>query len=177
MAYADPPYPRLSRKYYRDEPTYAGEVDHPALIASLLENYDGWALSTSSQALRDILPLCPPAARVCPWIKPNLPNHRAHGLTNTYEVVIVVPVRSRRRPVRDSLYTQPARGNGTLMGRKPINFCAWLFELLGLMPGDTLDDLFPGTGIITRCWQEHCRRSCRAATASLTDPGCARSRR
>ena len=54
MAYADPPYPGLSSKYYRDEPTYAGEVDHVALIAGLSRPgvYDGWALSTSSKALR-----------------------------------------------------------------------------------------------------------------------------
>jgi len=65
MAYADPPYPGLSSKYYRDEPTYAGEVNHAELIASLRSSttYDGWALSTSSKALRDVLPLCPPVTR------------------------------------------------------------------------------------------------------------------
>ncbi len=58
FAYADPPYPGTAAKYYRLEPTYAGEVDHRALVASLLqERYAGWALSTSSKALRDVLPL------------------------------------------------------------------------------------------------------------------------
>ena len=28
FAYADPPYPGLSARYYRNEPTFAGEVDH-----------------------------------------------------------------------------------------------------------------------------------------------------
>src|SRR5690606_29922144 len=70
LAYADPPYPGLARRYYGDQPSYAGEVDHAALIAQLV-GYDGWALSTSAKALRDVLPLCPPAARVAAWVKPN----------------------------------------------------------------------------------------------------------
>lgn len=63
--YADPPYPGTSSKYYRDEPSFAGEVDFPALIASLAAAHDrgeslGWALSTSARSLRELLPLCPP---------------------------------------------------------------------------------------------------------------------
>jgi hypothetical protein len=54
MAYADPPYPGKAWMY-RGEPTYAGEVDHAALIASL-KAFDGWALSTSARALRHVLP-------------------------------------------------------------------------------------------------------------------------
>src|SRR5262245_15281863 len=47
FAYADPPYPKLARKYYRDHPDYGGEVDHHALINRLVEEFpDGWALST-----------------------------------------------------------------------------------------------------------------------------------
>lgn len=59
MAYADPPYPGLARRYYRDQPTYAGEVDHAALIASLVGGgFDGWALSTSSYTLAPIQGRC-----------------------------------------------------------------------------------------------------------------------
>lgn len=39
------------------------------------------------------------------------------------------------------------------MGRKPIAFAAWLFGLLGAVPGDELADLFPGTGVIGRAWE------------------------
>jgi hypothetical protein len=31
-------------------------------------------------------------------------------------------------------------------------FCRWLFGLLGAAPGDQLDDLFPGSGAVTRAW-------------------------
>ena len=52
MVYADPPFPGMAH-YYRGEDSYGGEVDHPALIASLLQARDGgaiagWALSTSA---------------------------------------------------------------------------------------------------------------------------------
>lgn len=38
------------------------------------------------------------------------------------------------------------------MGRKPLAFCGFLFDVLGLAVGDELVDLFPGTGIVGRSW-------------------------
>jgi hypothetical protein len=71
MAYADPPYPGQAFKHYGNHPDYAGEVDHAALLEQLEDDYpDGWALSTSSPALRDVLPLCPADVRVMAWVKP-----------------------------------------------------------------------------------------------------------
>ena len=59
LAYADPPYPGMSARYYRDHPDYAGEVDHEALIDQLVEEFpDGWALSTSAASLPAVLALC-----------------------------------------------------------------------------------------------------------------------
>jgi hypothetical protein len=154
MAYADPPYPGLSSKYYRDESSFAGEVDHASLVASLMDGYDGWALSTSVRALRSILPLCPPSARVCAWVKPIGVPPATYGLHNTWEPLIVVGGRQQRPGRRDWLAAHPARSGGTLPGRKPIAFAAFLFSALGLCPGDTLVDLFPGTGVITQAFRE-----------------------
>ena len=57
--------------------------------------------------------------------------------------------------VRDWLQAQPARlGRSKLIGRKPLAFCAWLFDLLGMLPGDELVDLFPGSGGVGRAWHE-----------------------
>ncbi len=153
MAYADPPYPGMSAKYYRDEATFAGEVDHKALIASLeASGYDGWALSTSSKSLRDVLPLCPPGVRVCAWVKPIGIPKATNGLHSTWEPLIVCRGRQQQPGVRDFLIAQPARFGGSLPGRKPPTFVAWLFDCLGLQVGDELDDLFPGTGIVGRAW-------------------------
>jgi len=153
FAYADPPFPGLAAKYYHSQ-----EVDHVELIASLVDrNYAGWALSTSPRALSDILPLCPKGARVCAWVKPIGVSPRTAGLHNSWEALIVVGGRKQRPGRRDWLRAQPARGWGDLIGRKPIAFCAWLFECLGMSPGDVLVDLFPGTGMVTRAWKEMCR--------------------
>jgi hypothetical protein len=157
FAYADPPYPGRARKYYADEPTYAGEVDHVALIASLEASrrearYAGWALSTSADALRSLLPLCPPEVRVAAWVKPIGASSRTYGLHNCWEPLLVVGGRQLRPGVRDWLRAQPARFGGDLPGRKPIAFCAWLFDCLGMLPGDELVDLFPGTGVVSRAW-------------------------
>jgi hypothetical protein len=154
MAYADPPYPGRAACYYRNEPSYTGEVDYEALIESLKASYDGWALSTSADALRELLPLCPPTARVCPWVKPIGACPRTRGLHNTWEPLIVVPGREFKPGKRDWLRAMPARGGGTLPGRKPLAFVRWLFDCLGLLPGDELADLFPGTGIVSRAWAE-----------------------
>lgn len=149
MAYADPPYPGLARRLYGKP-----EVDHGELIGRLVADYDGWALSTSAAALRDLLPLCPPPVRVCAWVKPIGAAPATWGIHNTWEPLIVSPGRCLRPGKRDWLSAQPARHGGDLPGRKPLAFCAWLFQMLGLLPGDTLDDLFPGTGIVGRAWRE-----------------------
>lgn len=157
IAYADPPYPGFAKKLYCDQPSFAGEVDHKDLVLSLSAGYDGWALSTSARALGDILPLCPPQARVCCWVKPIGASPLSFGIHNTWEPVIVVPGRRQRPGKRDWLAAQPARRGGDLPGRKPIAFCMWIFGLLGMQPGDEFTDLFPGTGIVTRAWREVCR--------------------
>lgn len=154
FAYADPPYPGFAAKLYAQEPSYAGEVDHAALIASLVDHYDGWALSTGAYALRQILPLCPEEARVCAWVKPIGVSSRTNGLHNTWEPIIVVAGRRLRPGKRDWFAAQPARGGGVLMGHKPLAFAAFVFEALGMLPGDSFVDLFPGTGVMSRAWDE-----------------------
>lgn len=86
LAYADPPYPGLSRRYYGQHPDYAGEVDHAALIREL-STYDGWALSTSARALQDVLGMCPPGSRVAVWVRGERPT-RSAGPLNAWEPVI-----------------------------------------------------------------------------------------
>lgn len=155
FAYLDPPYPGRAEKYYRRESTYGGEVDHAELIArTVARGLTGWALSTSADALASLLPIMPPETRVCAWVKPHGIPSTTRGPHNAWEPLCVVGGRARRPGVRDWLRAGPARGAGELMGRKPLAFCAWLFDLLGMQPGDELDDVFPGTGIVGRAWAE-----------------------
>src|SRR5450756_2486683 len=108
------------------------------------------------------LALCPPGARVAAWHRGERPA-RSRWPLNAWEPVIYHGGR-RADPSRgdalekrrvDSLVcgvspltTLPSRVTGT----KPAAFCRWGFDLLGAEPGDTLDDLFPGSGVVTRAW-------------------------
>ena len=56
-------------------------------------------------------------------------------------------------PATHDRIRQAVRGRG-FVGRKPPEFCYWLFEVLGLQRGDELVDLFPGSGAVQRAWQE-----------------------
>jgi hypothetical protein len=189
FAYADPPYPGLAKEYYGKEPTYAGEVDHEALARRLNAEFpDGWALSTSAEALPYVVDciraaegLAAPSSeperfvlmrelhargyRFAAWVKPGGIPPATYGIHSRWEVVVVARGRRRRPGVQDWLMAHAARGGGSLPGRKPIAFCAWLFDLLGMMPGDEFVDLFPGTGIVGRAWQEI------AARAPPAEPG------
>jgi hypothetical protein len=169
LAYADPPYPGLA-SYYRDHPDYAGEVDHGALLARL-STYDGWALSTSARALPRVLALAVAQdlpVRVAAWVRHPRPRENVVYALNAWEPVIYVPVASRS-PRDASAGTGAARRvdvlqhgvspmltlPGRVIGTKPAAFCRWMFDLIGAEPRDTLDDLFPGSGIVGQAWRAY----------------------
>jgi len=164
VAYADPPYIGQSRKHYKDHPDYAGEVDHPALIQRLASEYpDGWALSCHVPSLRVLLPLCPDDVRVGAWVKPFAVIKKNVRISYAWEPVIW---RGGRKDTRRagagkdwiSANIVLRNHNGT-KGSKPEAFCFWIFELLNLEDGDDLHDLFPGSGIVTRCWESWKRQT------------------
>jgi hypothetical protein len=135
-----------------------------------LETFDGWALSTSRRSLRYILSLIPGGDGlsptpgddeliVAPWVKTHF-RPKARGPANIHEYVLVKPARRLINGPPDALVAAAARGgDSNLIGRKPIRFCFWVFNLLGASPGDDLDDLFPGSGVVGRCWSEFRRTS------------------
>lgn len=158
FAYADPPYVGQSQKHYQRE-----EVDHSALIGRLVAEYpDGWALSASSPSLRFLLPICPEDVRVMAWVKPFASFKPNVNPGYCWEPVIVRGGRARGRhqqTVRDYVSAGITLEKG-LSGAKPEPFVWWLIEVLNMQPGDCLDDLFPGTGIVGRvllAWERSAR--------------------
>lgn len=165
VAYADPPYVGKAAKHYRDHPDYAGEVDHPALIERLANDYpDGWALSCHVPSLRTLLPLCPDDVRVGAWVKPF--HALKKGVRPSYGWGPVL-YRGGRNPPTHKHPPPPKGGKATtprdfiaenitlrrgLVGVKPDRVCWWIFDMLGLAAGDTLDDLYPGSGAVGRAW-------------------------
>lgn len=160
FAYADPPYLGSARKHYSDHPEHAvyDTIEgHRRLIDRLVTEFpDGWALSMASKNLRDLLPLCPPDVRVMAWVKPFTTYFPNVPVAWAWEPVVVRGGRRRPRSsptVRDYLSANSpvVRGKG-FVGRKPNEFCWWLFEVLGMLPDDDLVDLFPGSGAVGRAW-------------------------
>ncbi len=152
LAYADPPYP--GKAYlYRDHPDYGGEVDHAELIERLAA-YDGWALSTSAAAL--------PLTRPVPARRPGGGLAEGERVTcsrfplSAWEPVLYhggrqLPGQRRADSIACGV-TPVSTVPGHVIGAKPAAVCRWIFALLGAGPGDILDDLYPGSGAVSRAW-------------------------
>ena len=168
FAYADPPYVGQAKKAYGgkwaarpgQDVEHVEEVDHKDLIDGLVKDYpDGWALSLSSSSLHHILPMCPPKVRVMAWVKPFASFKPNVNPAYAWEPVIVSGGRKLGRKVatqRDWVSVPITLKKG-LVGAKPKNFCFWLFSVLGMREGDTLVDIFPGSGAVSRSWEAYQR--------------------
>jgi hypothetical protein len=161
-AYADPPYVGQSRKHYG-----GAEVNHALLIAHLVNDFpDGWALSCSTPSLRQLLPLCPEAARVGVWVKPFVSFKVNVTPAYAWEPVVFMGGRKRSRDEwsgRDWVAAMPPVFSGEcrdgVPGMKPEVFCWWLFDdVLGLRSDDEFVDLFPGSGAVARAWERYQRQ-------------------
>ncbi len=198
FAYGDPPYPGKARAYYSDHPDFAGEVDHTRLVEQLVTEFpDGWALSTSSEALPAVLSLCVAAGvrvRVAAWVRRWRFHADARWPLSAWEPVVYAGGRPSLPAVDDTSaahrgdasceYSDDAAAAARLdalvclsgprltdpdrvIGAKPAEFCWWLFDLLGARPGDELVDLFPGSGGISRAWAHFATLEERPAPARI----------
>lgn len=158
FAYADPPYLGCCGMYDHHHPDgrcWDEITTHMALIDRLAA-YDGWALSLHTPSLREILNLAPLDVRVMAWVKPFASFKPGVGVAHAWEPVIVRGGRSRTRQqdtVRDWVAANITLKRG-LTGAKPRAFSFWLFDVLGMEPGDEFVDLFPGSGAVTAAWNE-----------------------
>ena len=171
FAFADPPYPGMAH-LYKDHPDYGGEVDHVALIARLVAEFpDGWALSTGERSLQDVLSFAPRGCRVLAWCR-TFPPPMGYPCYN-WEPVIMTGGRKLKGytpksfTVVDHEATAGLRGQ-SFTGKKPEGFCFWLFRCLGALPGDELADLFPGSGAVSRAWDQYQRQM---TLPTLTETG------
>lgn len=154
FAYADPPYPGQAARY-----SNGSEVNLRLLIAHLQE-FDGWALSTSAAALLDVWKLVP-EARCAAWAKTYASNGWSRVRWSWEPVLFVTPSKGlrpgERSEVWDSLVCAPNCAVGSWSeisgkggGSKPYEFVHWVMELLGMSDDDELSDIFPGSGAVSR---------------------------
>lgn len=176
MGYLDPPYWRRCRLYGHFHNPAGGRpfdggcwdqiATHQLLVEWACDEFpDGWALSLSAESLPTMLEVCPRDVRVGAWVRGERAV-RSDLPLSSWEPVIYVGGRAYPSPVDerriDSLVhgvsprlTDPAR----VIGAKPPAFSYWMFDLLGLVPGDELVDVFPGSGGVARAWAEVNRRA------------------
>lgn len=165
VAYADPPYYGCCGLYGHHHPDGRCWDDletHRLLVDRLMAEFpDGWSMSLTSSSLRAILPLCPEDVRVGAWVKPFHAYKRGVRPAYGWEPVIYRGGRNlnHQPPPKGGKATTPkdwVAANITLQrgltGAKPEPFCFWLFDVLNIGPGDTLVDLFPGSGAVTEAW-------------------------
>lgn len=163
FGYADPPYIGQAKKHYSHDPKCA-EVDHVSLVTQLRDDFpDGWALSASSPSLEEILHICrvvlgPNQVRVGAWAKSFCAFKRGVRPAYAWEPVIFRGGRNKNHPpplkggkatTPKDFVVEPITLKRGLTGVKPAKFCFWMFDILGVRDGDTLIDLFPGSGAVT----------------------------
>lgn len=144
-------------RFASDHHAGAGAWDHPerhrALMAQLESDYDGWAIATAHDSL-PVYGELPRCARVAIWHRPNA-GAGAARIRNCWEPVIVRPpterLSSRRMggQVPDLLMCPSPRVG--FAGAKPPQWTRWVLALLGYdQAQDTVDDVFGGSGMVTR---------------------------
>jgi hypothetical protein len=177
FAYADPPYlgcGSLYKEHHPDAYDWDLIATHTELIHDVCRTYDGWALSLSSPSLPFLLPICKDVApvRIAAWVKPFASFKPNVNPAYTWEPVIFFPGERKRDRIdpttKDHLACNITLKKG-LTGAKPAEFCEWILDLLGFdHEQDTLDDLFPGTGIMG---QVIAGRKCDASVTPLFAEG------
>ncbi len=157
FAYADPPYLGLAEKFYGslhpDAAKYDELATHAALIARLVTEFDGWAMSLHSPSLREILPMCPVDVRVAAWTKPFASYKKGVNPGYAWEPVIFWGARRRTSGEETTVpdyCAVPITLQRGFQGAKPERFVHWMLALLGVRPEDEFVDLFPGSGAVGR---------------------------
>ena len=164
LGYADPPYLGCCALYQHehgdDGRCWNDPETHRSLIARLQRDFPaGWALSASSPSLRTLLPFCPEDVRVAAWVKSFCAFKRGVRPAYAWEPVIYRGGRNKNAPfppkggkqiTPKDFHLAPITLKKGLTGAKPETVCRWILDLLNTQPGDTVVDLFPGTGVMGR---------------------------
>jgi hypothetical protein len=172
FAIADPPYLGRANRWYGEtgcgDGYGLGKADthpeaylwdnpdtHKNLIQTLFNDYDGFAIALTVHSLstymEEIKTNSRNGIRVMAWIKPSaVPS--GNRIQNVWEPVIIKMPQSRKnykagKSCKDVLTAHPPR-NG-FVGAKPIEWTNWVMDAMGVQGGDTVDDLFIGSGMVS----------------------------
>lgn len=142
------------REWHPDAAQWDDPERHMALMTDLDLHWDGWAMAASAKTLSELLPHADKLGARCGiWHVTNAIPDGAR-VRSTWEALIFRVPLSRRAAgtgmsVPDTLHA-PHPMNG-FVGSKPDQWTTWVLDLLGYDPSeDTVDDLFPGSGAVSR---------------------------
>lgn len=144
---------KLDAEFHPDAHRWDDPAEHCALMVAMDDSHDGWAMAASGKTLAPLLGAMDNlGARLAIWHVTNAIPDGAR-VRNVWEAVIYKVPEGRRavgtgHRVPDLLSTaHPVAG---FVGTKPDAWTRWVLDLLGYQPGDEVDDLFPGSGAVTR---------------------------
>lgn len=158
LAYADPPYLGMGKRYPEHPEAYIWDdpQTHRDLLERLDDEFDGWAFSASAPSLFH-LGLSPRDRergwRIAAWTKPFAAFKRNVRIAYAWEPIIFKPAHDSSRdgaPVGRDFIAEPIALRRGLVGAKPERFCRQVLDLMGWIHGDEVVDLFPGTGVMGR---------------------------
>lgn len=177
LAIADPPYLGRGQRWYgggrgggpgeRGPDNHPDAVDwdqeetHTQLVRSLVDNYDGWAIAASADSLHVYLAAAPAGIRVMVWHKRNaIPS--GFRVMNTWEAVVLFTPAGRRARIGGQIATRDVLDSPNprtgFVGAKPPEWTAWVVDAMGYRVGDSVDDLYPGSGAVGTAVQNVARR-------------------
>jgi DNA modification methylase len=173
MAIADPPYLGTAKRFYSiDGESYEKGLEytsnqdelaalwdepeaHKELLEYLQDNFDSFAIAMNVHSLPVYLKKLKPEAssgyRVCSWIKTNSAPTGSR-IRNGWEPVLIYNHPTRRSQqsgtrTRDYLIANAPREG--FIGQKPYEWTEWILDLLSYKEGDSIADLFLGSGAVT----------------------------
>ena len=129
---------------------------HIDLVKRLENEYDGWAIALTVHSLSTYLKVIETDSRngirIMSWVKPiAIPS--GSRIATSWEPVIVRVPKDRKgwksgKRIKDHLIANP-RQNG-FVGSKPDEWTQWVLDAMGYEDNDTVDDLFVGSGAVSR---------------------------
>jgi hypothetical protein len=174
LAIADPPYLGTADLFYGDQGVgydkglkttsntnpnahlWDNPETHLELLDYLKDNFDSYAIALNTHSVglysKRIKFGSQNGFRLCSWIRPNSAPTGSR-IRPSWEPVIVYNAKDRRSyrsglaRTKDYLIANPPRNK--FIGTKPFEWTEWVTELLGYEEGDTISDLFVGSGAVT----------------------------
>jgi hypothetical protein len=137
--------------HHPDAHLWDDPATHEALVARIVDEFDGWAIAMAHDNLRTYLHWVPADVRIGIWVKRIIPS--GARVINTWEPVVVRVPEGRRASAGHTQFPRDAmvfrNKDGAFAGAKPPQWTRWVLDMLGYDPEtDTVDDLFHGSGAV-----------------------------